>query len=60
MIVCNWMLTLILLPAPEVIYAAVPQQELAVLGCFGIAWGAGAVLFGLSMDMLGLALQPVS
>jgi L-rhamnose-H+ transport protein len=56
MLVCNWILTLILLPSPTAIYAAVPQQELVALAGFGIAWGVGAVLFGLGMDMLGLTL----
>ena len=56
MLVCNWVLTLIFLPAPAAIYSAVPRQELAVLAGFGVAWGAGAVLFGLGMDMLGLTL----
>jgi L-rhamnose-H+ transport protein len=27
-----------------------------VLACFGLAWGGGAVLFGLGMDILGLTL----
>lgn len=56
MLVCNWALTLISLPAPMAIYGAVPRQELAVLAGFGLAWGVGAVLFGLGMDMLGLTL----
>jgi L-rhamnose-H+ transport protein len=56
MLVCNWMLTLILLPSPTAIYAAVPQRELEILAGFGLAWGVGAVLFGLGMDMLGLTL----
>ncbi len=56
MLVCNWVLTLIFLPAPAAIYSAVPRQELAVLAGFGLAWGVGAVLFGLGMDMLGLTL----
>src|SRR6266568_3439837 len=56
MLVCNWVLTLCLLPSPALIYAAVPRQELALLAGFGLAWGAGAVLFGMGMDMLGLAL----
>jgi L-rhamnose-H+ transport protein len=56
MLVCNWGLTLILLPSPILIYAAVPRQELALLAGFGLAWGVGCVLFGLGMDMLGLTL----
>src|ERR1035438_4888200 len=43
-------------PRPSVLYAAVPWRELAILAGFGLAWGCGAVLFGLGMDMLGLTL----
>ncbi len=56
MLVCNWVLAFISLPSPASIYAAVPRQELAVLAGFGLAWGVGAVLFGLGMDILGLTL----
>ena len=56
MIVFNWILTFISLPHPTLLYAAVPWRELAILAGFGLAWGCGAVLFGLGMDMLGLAL----
>lgn len=56
MLTFNWALTLISLATPTMIYASVPRQELAVLAGFGIAWGVGAVLFGLGMNLLGLTL----
>ncbi len=56
MILCNWALTFLSLPRPAALYAAVPGRELAILAAFGLAWGCGAVLFGLGMDMLGLTL----
>jgi L-rhamnose-H+ transport protein len=56
MIVFNWVAALVLLPSPWAIFTAVPRHELAVLTIFGLCWGAGAVLFGLGMDKLGLAL----
>jgi L-rhamnose-H+ transport protein len=56
MIVGNWILALLLLPNPLAIYAAVPRQDLLILTCFGVAWGGGAVLFGMGMDRLGLTL----
>lgn len=56
MLVCNWILTLLVLPDARAIFAGVPRREIMILACFGLAWGAGAVLFGLAMDMLGLAL----
>lgn len=56
MVLCNWLLTLLVLQHPLAIFAGVPRSEIVVLGCFGFAWGAGAVLFGLAMDAIGLAL----
>jgi L-rhamnose-H+ transport protein len=56
MLLCNWILAWLVLPDPRAIYAGVPRREILILACFGLAWGAGAVLFGLAMDMLGLAL----
>lgn len=56
MVLCNWILTLLVLPNPLAIFARVPRQEILILAGFGLAWGAGAVLFGLAMDMLGLTL----
>ena len=32
------------------------RHDLAVLALFGMGWGLGAVLFGLGMDRLGMAL----
>jgi L-rhamnose-H+ transport protein len=56
MLLGNWILALLVLPNPLAIFAGVPRREILILACFGLAWGAGAVLFGLAMDMLGLAL----
>ncbi len=56
MIVFNWMLASALLPSPVAFYALVPRRELMDLAGFGLAWGLSAVLFGLAMDRLGLAL----
>ncbi len=56
MLLCNWLLTVLVLPSPAALFAQVPQREVLILVCFGLAWGAGAVLFGLAMDALGLTL----
>jgi L-rhamnose-H+ transport protein len=56
MIVFNWGLASALLPSPAAFYALVPRRELMDLAGFGLAWGVSAVLFGLAMDRLGLAL----
>ena len=52
----NWILTLLLVPNILAVYGASPPRDLAILGLFGLGWGAGAVLFGLGMDRLGMAL----
>jgi len=56
MLVCNWIFTLLFVPHAAVIFTAVPPRDLLILIGFGIAWGIGAVMFGLGMDMLGLTL----
>ena len=56
MLLGNWILTLVVLPNPVTIFAEVPAREVVILAGFGLAWGAGAVMFGLAMDRLGLAL----
>ncbi|MGB7599636.1 MAG: L-rhamnose/proton symporter RhaT [Candidatus Sulfotelmatobacter sp.] len=52
----NWILILLLVPNIFTVYAASPAHDLAVLALFGMGWGLGAVLFGLGMDKLGMAL----
>lgn len=56
MLFFNWAMALLFLPSPRAIFTAVPRNELGVLVMFGVCWGVGAVLFGLGMDKLGLAL----
>jgi L-rhamnose-H+ transport protein len=56
MIVFNWMITLILVPNIFSIYSASPLHDLTILALFGLGWGVGAVLFGLGMARLGMAL----
>ncbi len=56
MLVFNWIITLLLVPNIFAVYAATPARDLAVLALFGLGWGVGAVLFGLGMDRLGMAL----
>jgi L-rhamnose-H+ transport protein len=38
------------------VYSASPVKDLAVLALFGLGWGVGAVLFGLGIKRLGMAL----
>lgn len=56
MLVLNWVLALLLIPDLFAVYASVPVRDLVVLSLFGAGWGIGAVLFGLGMDRLGMAL----
>ena len=56
MLLFNGVLALVSLGDLPAIYSAVPVRDLMVLGIFGAGWGIGAVLFGVGMDRLGMAL----
>src|SRR6476661_4521988 len=56
MLVFNWIITLLLVPNIFAVYSASPPRDLVVLALFGLGWGVGAILFGLGMDRLGMAL----
>jgi len=52
----NWILTFLLVPNIFAVYASSPHRDLMILALFGMGWGIGAVLFGMGMDRLGMAL----
>jgi L-rhamnose-H+ transport protein len=56
MLVFNWIMTLIFIPDILSIYRDAPVRDVVILACFGLGWGIGAVLFGLGMERLGMAL----
>ena len=56
MILFNWLFTAITIPQILDIYRAAPRGDVLRLVQFGLGWGLGAVLFGLGMARLGLAL----
>lgn len=56
MFLLNWIIIFLLVPNIFAVYASSPPHDLAVLALFGMGWGLGAVLFGLAMDKLGMAL----
>ncbi len=56
MILFNWFFTILTIPQILTIYSAAPSGDLLLLVLFGLGWGLGAVLFGLGMARLGLAL----
>lgn len=56
MIAFNWVITLVLIPNILAVYRTSSGRDLIILALFGIGWGVGAILFGLGMDRLGMAL----
>ncbi len=56
MFVFNWIIALLLVPNILSVYESVSPREIIILVVFGAGWGMGAVLFGLGMDKLGMAL----
>ena len=56
MLVFNWVITVLFIPNIFAVYTASPARDLMLLALFGLGWGVGAVLFGLGMDRLGMAL----
>jgi L-rhamnose-H+ transport protein len=56
MILFNWLFTAISIPQALSVYRVAPIGDLLQLVLFGLGWGMGAVLFGLGMARLGLAL----
>jgi len=56
MLVFNWILTFVFIPNIFAIYSSVASKDIFLLILFGAGWGVGAVLFGLAMDKLGMAL----
>jgi len=56
MLTFNWMIGLLVIPNIISVYRTVPPQQIIILIVFGAAWGIGAILFGIGMDRLGMAL----
>jgi len=55
MLIFNWALALRMVPDLLAAYRATPTSDLWILALFGGLWGAGAILFGLGMAKLGMA-----
>jgi L-rhamnose-H+ transport protein len=55
MILFNWALAACAVPNLIQVYRATPGDDIGMLLLFGLLWGAGAILFGLGMDKLGMA-----
>lgn len=55
-LICPWALALTTIPGLGQVYAATSAGALTTAFLFGIAWGIGAITFGLGVDALGLSL----
>ncbi len=56
MVVLNILLAYIFIPHLLMVYQRVQGSTLFLLALFGLGWGIGAVLFGIAMSRLGMAL----
>ena len=56
MLLFNWLFASLAIPSLSCVYQNTPDAVLRVLVIFGGLWGMGAVLFGLGMARLGMAL----
>ena len=56
MLVLNALIGFATIPVLPSIYVATPHSTLLILSALGLGWGAGAILFGLGMDRLGMSL----
>jgi len=55
-LVSPWLLALATVPRLSEVYSGVDAGTLAVIFAFGLAWGVGALTFGLGVDAVGLSL----
>jgi L-rhamnose-H+ transport protein len=55
MIVFNWLLAWLVVPDLLPVLLSTPRSTVLVLIGFGLCWGAGAVLFGIGMERLGMS-----
>ncbi|MBV8817122.1 MAG: rhamnose/proton symporter RhaT, partial [Acidobacteriaceae bacterium] len=51
-----WLLAFATIPRLVDVYSGANGSTLAAVALFGVAWGIGALTFGLGVDSLGLAL----
>jgi L-rhamnose-H+ transport protein len=56
MILLNFILANFFIKELFQVYASVQLKDIVLLALFGLGWGIGAVLFGIGMDKLGMAL----
>ncbi len=56
MLVLNWIIAILTIDNISGIISQIPSNLLWIVLLFGLGWGAGAILFGKGMDLLGMAL----
>jgi len=56
MFVFNWIFVFLSIPGIFTVYETAPLKDLILLIVFGSLWGIGAILFGIAMDKVGMAL----
>ncbi len=56
LLIIPWAIALITIPSLFSVYKAVPAGTMLLVFLFGFGWGIGGVLFGMGLDIVGLAL----
>ncbi|MFV0505128.1 MAG: L-rhamnose/proton symporter RhaT [Bacteroidales bacterium] len=56
MLLINWIIAFLSIGEIGAIISSIPSNLMLQVLLFGLLWGAGAILFGKAMDMLGMAL----
>jgi len=56
MLLFNWLIAAAIMPGLIQTFLSAPAGAVGVLVIFGLGWGVGAILFGLGMERLGMAL----
>ena len=56
MVLIPWTAVTIAVPGWHEILSAIPLRRLAALFCLGLIWGGASLLYGLAIDLLGIAL----
>ncbi len=55
-IIAPWVLALLIVPATPQILQAAPARDLFMTYSYGVLWGVGGLMFGLTMRYLGISL----
>jgi L-rhamnose-H+ transport protein len=55
-VACPWIIAALTVPRLAEVYSGLPPRPILSALLFGLGWGLGAVLFGLGVDALGIAL----